>query len=325
MVLTLYSPNPVPLPGSFVVKNGSKIWSWTVWLDPASGIGDPQPDAASEKWSRGQRQRPSALFHGLHGIGNEIDQNVKDLVRVAPRGGALLIFFPHADIVKTDRIPGDFQCLVKPVVQANHRIIATRGLSGILRQIPADGACSADGFDDFLRLLVDGFQVGFLNKVFGQPHDQLERIVDVVRNAGGKRADPRQFFRVKELGLKIRFMTDQFPQEASGRSAQDLSLWAFVDLENRSISGSPVTSMIKLTPWLYTRSSTRSAMAIWRFFARKSPGAAGSRSEIPTISIEGIKMEEIKERGSSSPGPEDRDFGLRELRATALSVRGCTA
>src|SRR4029079_6454584 len=25
MVLTLYSPNPVPLPGSFVVKNGSKI------------------------------------------------------------------------------------------------------------------------------------------------------------------------------------------------------------------------------------------------------------------------------------------------------------
>ena len=118
-----------------------------------------------------------------------------------PRAAApSCVCFRTRDIVKADRIAGDFQRFVKPVVKRHHRIIAGRRLSGILRQIPADGACPPHGFDDFLRLLVDGFQVGFLDEVFGQPHDQLQWIVDVVRNARGKRADPGQFFCVKQLG-----------------------------------------------------------------------------------------------------------------------------
>jgi len=205
----------------------------------AAGIRNPHVCTVEQSLC-GEGQPPSALFHGLDRVGDEIDQDMKDLIGVASRSRSLLVVLAHSDVVKADRVPRDLQRLIKPVIQADDGLISGRGFSRVLGQIPADGAGPAHGVDDFARLFVDRVPVLLLRQVFRQSHDQLERVVDVVGQAGGKGPDPSQFFGVKEFRLQIGFVTHQFPEHSCSRTAQYLRLWTLMVLNesfDRGIAG----------------------------------------------------------------------------------------
>src|SRR4029079_19598457 len=55
----------------------------------AAGIRDPHVCAVGESLC-GKGQLPSALFHGLDRVSDEIDQDMKDLIGAASRSRALL-------------------------------------------------------------------------------------------------------------------------------------------------------------------------------------------------------------------------------------------
>src|SRR5688500_3635483 len=81
--------------------------------------------------------------------------------------------------------------------------------------------------------------------------------------------------------------------------------------------------MILFAPRLHTRTPIRGDTAMRRFWAGTIPGASGLRSEIPTISIEGIKWRRSRSAVPPRPAPRIATLVGVGLAATVCSVIGC--
>ena len=74
-------------------------------------------------------------------------------------------------------------------------------------------------------------EVCFVGEVFRQAQNELERIIDVVCDAGGKRADSRKFFRMEQLSLQRHFMLDKQPEQPRRLAIDDVGSWRHLFLE----------------------------------------------------------------------------------------------
>ena len=75
-------PRPVPPPLSLVVKNGSKIRSAGIRRDPRSGVGNLQECHLA--FPGGGDPEGSAGRHGVHGIGQKVENHLLHLMPVRP-------------------------------------------------------------------------------------------------------------------------------------------------------------------------------------------------------------------------------------------------
>ena len=71
---TMDSPSPVPSPGSFVVKNGSKMWEKVFIVYPFARVRYGNSDGLVPVQSGDDRQLSTAL-HGIGCIDEQIQEN----------------------------------------------------------------------------------------------------------------------------------------------------------------------------------------------------------------------------------------------------------
>ena len=99
-----------------------------------------------------------------------------------------------------------------PIRQSCRKDAAAR----IGRKVSANGRRTFHGFNDIVGLQVHGVQVRFVRQIFGQTQNQLKRIVHVMRDAGGERADSSKFLCMEQFGLQCRFMLHEYPEKPCG-------------------------------------------------------------------------------------------------------------
>jgi hypothetical protein len=69
-------------------------------------------------------------------------------------------------------------------VEVDHDVFDGALASGVSGEVPADGAGAFDRLGDVAGLLVDDGEVLFVFEIFRKAEDQLQRIVDIVCDAG---------------------------------------------------------------------------------------------------------------------------------------------
>ena len=289
----------------------SEATTWFFVLDAPSIAGDILSRAVPPRWSYMDK-----LWLPLW-----------DTLNIATLGTllALVAAVPVAFLAARNTTPS--AVLVRPGRPADHRFVAGGCLSGILRQIAADGAGSAHCFDNLARLFADGLQVGLLCEVFSQPHDQLKRVVNVMRDACGKGADARQFFRVKQFSLKIRSMTDQLPQQSRCGSGQHFRLGTFMALYESfdlKVSRDIHDQVHAMVVHEFFHAVDHGNAEISRPYEAGCPGVAiGNADDFNRRN----QLQKIEESGTSSSGAEDRHLGggkLRRHRCVRQMLHGMT-
>ena len=146
----------------------------------------------------GERQRALPL-HGLHGIGDEVDEDLQELVRIAPHRWHVAILRDDLDLIDHGRPPRHFDGLVQRVVEIDVALFLPAGAPGVRIQVLYDVRDATARFDDVLNIVADDFRPRLLHQVLREAGDRVEGIVDLVSDARGQRADGRQLLRLDEL------------------------------------------------------------------------------------------------------------------------------
>ena len=80
---------------------------------------------------------------------------------------------------------------------------------------------------------MDDREVLLLFQIFGQSENQLQRIVDVVRDTGRKRAQSGQFVGLEQFSFQFRLVLNEFPEQSGGGSAEDLGAGTLHGVDER--------------------------------------------------------------------------------------------
>src|SRR5437899_10791436 len=175
----------------------------------------------------GERQRALPL-HGLHGIGDEVDEDLQELVRIAPHRRYISILRDDLDLIYHGRPPRHFDGLVQRVVEVDVALFLPAGAPGVRIQVLYDVRDAPTRFDDVLDIVADDFRPRLLQQVLREAGDRVERIVDLVSDARGQGADGRQLLRLDELVAQVLFVQGQLPDQERGLPTQDFGAWRLV-------------------------------------------------------------------------------------------------
>ena len=175
----------------------------------------------------GERQRALSL-HGLHGIGDEVDEDLQELIRIAPHRRHVAILRDDLDLINYGRPPRHFDGLLQHVVEVDVALFLPAGAPGVRIQVLYDVRDATARFDDVLDIVADDFRPRLLQQVLREAGDRVERIVDLVGDARGQRADGRQLLRLDELVAQVLFVQGQLPDQERSLPTQDFGAWRLV-------------------------------------------------------------------------------------------------
>ena len=187
----------MPLPTSFVVKNGSKIFALHVFRHARPIVVDLEHDQlAVGVVPRADDQRASAVRgqHRLLGVDDQIQQHLLNLMRVGENRRQARRRAPRSRVMFVTRCSYDAQRqrFADDLVQIDHR---ARGLPFPREgQQVADDARGALGFaeDDVESAPRRFVERCFCDRRSAQREDRRQWIVQLVRDAGDRLSERRQ-------------------------------------------------------------------------------------------------------------------------------------
>ena len=149
------------------------------------------------------------LQHGLLGVGDDVEENLLQLVRVGDGLGQVAVEFAHdLDVVHREFVIAQLDGALQDVVHARQRafrFLLAREREQVLHDLLAAQRQVVD-----LEQAVAGALVQILAQLqeLGIAHDAGERIVQLVGNAGDQFADGGEFFGLDQLLLQQLFVAD---------------------------------------------------------------------------------------------------------------------
>ena len=206
----------MPLPTSFVVKNGSKIFGCRSSSYPGAVVVDLEDDRLSlDVVPAAYDERATAIRreHRLLRVDDEIQQDLLNLVRIGEDlGQSRRERIDDGDVRDALLVRSQREGLAHDMIQVDHR--ARRLPLARERQEIADDLRRAlglaeDRLEAALRLLVD-FRRRALRQPFGPRQDRGERVVQLVRDAGNRLAERRQLLGLQELVIQIAGLVLEF-------------------------------------------------------------------------------------------------------------------
>ena len=207
MAYATVRPRPVPLPTSFVVKNGSKIFGCS-----SSGIPGPSSlisrttDSCSASCQRAHDEHAAAVGreHRLLGVDDQVEQHLLHLVPVGEdlrQPGRQRV--DDRDVRDALLVGAQRQRLAHDLVHVHHRArrlpLAREG------QQVADDARGALGLaEDRLEAAADRrFERARSRQPLGPAQDRGERVVQLVRDAGNRLAERRHLLGLQQLVIDV--------------------------------------------------------------------------------------------------------------------------
>ena len=209
----------MPLPGSLVVKNGSKILDRISFVDPAAGVADGQHHVSARRHGLvsggmarvqlgvgGLDAQQSPVGHGVPGVHAEVHHHLLQLPRVGLHLAEVRAGNDREVDVFADQASEHLLEVRQEGVEVQH--LRVHDL------LPAEGQELAGEAGGALRGLQDLLELAPLrlarlaHQELGVPQDDAQRVVEVVGDAPGQAADRLHLLRLQQLRLEAPVLGD---------------------------------------------------------------------------------------------------------------------